>query len=132
MVSSCLVVDDSATIRLTLKGMLERSGVPHLRIFLAETGREGVRVFQEREPDLVFLDVEMPDLPGEEACRRMLAHRPLAKVVGLTGLERSDPRVRDLLAQGCFEVLEKPLRLEKVRDLLDQVRRESPGFEGIR
>lgn len=129
----CLVVDDSPTIRLTLKAMLERLGVPAARVDVAATGEDAMRLFEAQGPDLVFLDVEMPDVEGHEVCRRMLEQRPLARIVAVTGLDRTDPRVRDLVTRGAFDVVHKPLRLDRMQALLDEVRRESmSGVERIR
>lgn len=133
LVGRCLVVDDSPTIRLTLKAMLERLGVPASRVDMAATGEDAMRLFEDEAPELVFLDVEMPDVEGHEVCRRMLDLRPLAKVVAVTGLERNDPRVRDLVTRGAFDVVQKPLRLDRMQALLDEVRRESmAGSDRIR
>lgn len=61
-----LVIDDSSTQRVFLNGYLGRMG--H-EVLLAEGGRQGVELFASSDPDLVLLDVMMPDLDGYEAAR---------------------------------------------------------------
>lgn len=127
-----LIVDDSPTIRVVLKTMVERLGVSPSHVRTADSGDAGVAAFQEFAPDVVFLDIEMPGTEGHEVCRAMLALNPLAKVVATTGCERTDPRVRNVIGQGGFDVLEKPLRLERVGQVLEQIRREDMNVERIR
>jgi CheY-like chemotaxis protein len=127
-----LIVDDSPTIRLVLKSMVERLGVPPSHVRTADTGQGGIAAFQEFAPDVVFLDIEMPGVEGHEVCRAMLGVNPLAKIVATTGCDRSDPRVRNIIGQGGFDVVEKPLRLERVMQVLDQIDRESRNVERIR
>ena len=127
-----LIVDDSPTIRLVLKGMVERLGVPPSLIRTAESGQEGIDAFRDFQPDVVFLDIEMPGIEGHEVCRAMLALNPLAKVIATTGCERTDPRVRNVIGQGGFDVVEKPLRIDRVMQVMDAIERESKNIERIR
>lgn len=127
-----LIVDDSPTIRLVLKGMVERLGASPANVHTAETGQGGIDAFRELSPDVVFLDIEMPGVEGHEVCRAMLGLNPLAKIVATTGCERSDPRVRNIIGQGGFDVVEKPLRLERVMQVLDAIEREGRNVERIR
>jgi CheY-like chemotaxis protein len=127
-----LIVDDSPTIRLVLKGMVERLGVPPSLIRTAESGQGGIEAFQEFSPDVVFLDIEMPGVEGHDVCRAMLGLNPLAKIVAITGCDRNDPRVRNIIGQGGFDVVEKPLRLERVTQVLDSIDREGRNVERIR
>ncbi len=128
MLRNALVVDDSPTIRLALRSMLQRAGIPEGGIVDADTGEMAVRLFGERNPDVVFLDIEMPGLDGEAVATELLRVRPTAKLILTTGLERNDPRVRRLVSLGAFDVVEKPLRRERIEDvlrLLDESEREA-------
>ncbi len=63
-----LVVDDSLTIRETLRNMLGQSGY---RILLAEDGQSGLALADSEKPDLMFLDIVLPDLSGFRALRQL-------------------------------------------------------------
>src|SRR3954464_6626456 len=63
-----LVIDDAADLALVLRMQLERAG--H-EVITAENGRRGLRTFYESRPDLVVLDVRMPELDGWETLERL-------------------------------------------------------------
>jgi len=92
-----LVVEDSTTQALHLRAVLEREG---LGVIWARDGMEGVRQAQETNPDLIVLDIQMPEMDGFEVCQKlkgnvataeipviMLTHYDDAKSV-ISGLER--------------------------------------------
>ncbi|AKS41382.1 response regulator [Wenzhouxiangella marina] len=66
-----LVVDDSRTIRESLRHMLEQSGY---RIHLAESGEQGLELAERERPDLIILDIILPDISGFRALRRLRKH----------------------------------------------------------
>jgi CheY-like chemotaxis protein len=102
-----LVVEDSHAIRAAFTILLEESGYT---VDAAPTGGEAVRMASATPPDLVLLDLGLPDISGVEVARRIKGdaatrHVP---VVALTG--RDDPADRDaLLSAGCAAVLLKPV-----------------------
>jgi DNA-binding response OmpR family regulator len=63
-----LVIDDAPDLALVLRIQLERAG--H-EVFTAENGRRGLRCFYEERPDLVVLDVRMPELDGWQTLERL-------------------------------------------------------------
>jgi diguanylate cyclase (GGDEF)-like protein len=65
-----LVVDDSTTIRLALSQVLRDLG--H-ETFFARSGKEALTIYETERPDLVLLDIEMPEMDGCETCRRIRA-----------------------------------------------------------
>jgi CheY-like chemotaxis protein len=100
-----LVVEDSDAIRGAFTILLEESGYA---VAAAATGAEAVRLAEARAPDLVLLDLGLPDLPGLDVARRIKAAAPTIPVVALTG--RDDPADREaLLAAGCAAYLVKPV-----------------------
>ena len=87
-----LIVDDSETTRRILRAIV------HSRNWRvcgeAETGREGVAKFQELKPDLVLIDLAMPDINGIEAAKNMSSMNPavpliLFTILDLQGLEKA-------------------------------------------
>lgn len=113
-----LVVDDSLTVRIVLQDFLAKAGVPADRIATAEDGEQGLALFRKVRPEVVFLDIEMPRMDGHAAGIAMLAEDPRVRIVVTTSVDRDDPRVRDLLARGAFDLVEKPVRLERIKGIL--------------
>ena len=116
-----LVVDDDARNLRLAAAALEQAG--H-EVLSAEGGAEGVEAALAHAPDLVLMDVQMPDMDGVAALRRLRAEPRTAalKVVALTALTMKGDRER-LLAEGFDGYLEKPIRykefLARVEALLE-------------
>ena len=77
-----LVVDDTNDVREVLREMLEREGYDVLD---APDGKEGLRIYQENDIDLVISDVLMPEKDGIEMVMQLKFNFPEAKVIVLTG-----------------------------------------------
>jgi DNA-binding response OmpR family regulator len=98
-----LVIEDEADIRQLLRTLLEREG---FTVTEAENGRDGVRKFHERHPDIVILDVGLPDLDGWQVLERIrdMSDTP---VLMLTARSTELDKVRGLNA-GADDYLTKP------------------------
>lgn len=83
-----LLVDDHATMRAGFRMILEAAGVEIAGE--AATGAEGVERAAHLDPDVVFMDVQMPDMDGIEATRRIVASGSRASVVIVTTFDRDD------------------------------------------
>jgi len=64
-----LIVDDEPSHRLILKELLEKLWAFQGDVVEAETGREAIRIFQEWQPNVILMDLQMPDINGYEAIR---------------------------------------------------------------
>jgi len=127
-----LIVDDAPPVRLMLQAFLGKLGVRPEDVSMAEDGELGVAAFREKDPELVFVDIEMPKMGGEASATLMLTDRPDLKVVVMTGLEETDARVRQMRSWGAFAILPKPLRLEKVKAIMDLIEDEQNTVGRIR
>jgi signal transduction histidine kinase len=103
-----LVVDDNEQNRLLVEATLESEG--H-EIVLAANGEDALRAFEDRQPDVVLLDVRMPGLDGFAVCARMrdLPGGKEVPILFLTALRDIDTFDRALLA-GAHDYLTKPIR----------------------
>lgn len=72
-----LVAEDSPTQALHLQKLLETEG---LNVILACNGREGLRIAQEVHPDIIVLDLEMPEMNGLEMCQQLKEDRATADI----------------------------------------------------
>src|SRR6185436_7231819 len=114
---SILIADDNISIRELLQGILESAGYV---VTAKEDGVQALAAIKEKAPDLVLLDVEMPEMTGWEVCRALradpvLEHLP---VLFLTSKSQTDDRVQGL-DLGADDYLTKPFN---VQELLARVR----------
>ncbi len=99
-----LLADDVFDLRFMVKLALERSGKFEV-VAEAENGREAVEMTEQLKPDLVLLDISMPELDGLEALPQILDACENCKVVMLSGFEASrlGPAAMELGATGYLE-----------------------------
>lgn len=89
-----LLIDDHALFRVGLKGLLERSGIQV--IGCAGNGREGIELVQELDPDIVLLDMRIPDMNGVEVLKTIRDNGATMPVVMLTTSDRKEDLVESL------------------------------------
>lgn len=110
-----LIVDDSLILRRNLRKMLESLG--HKVVGEAKDGREAVTWYRRVNPDLVTMDVAMPEMNGIEAVEAILGEFPDAKVVMATS-HGQEAMVRDAVRAGAVGYLLKPIVIHKLRETL--------------
>ncbi len=110
-----LVVDDFDDTRLLLKTWLEKKG---FSVVEAENGNQAVAAAQELGPDLIIMDIEMPELDGLAATRKIRSMKELDRVPVVAVSAYGEQQFRaDALAAGCSEYVSTPFdpdNLEKV------------------
>jgi len=117
-----VVVEDNELNMKLFREVLGSSGYKTLE---AETGERAVALTTEHRPDLVLMDIHLPDIDGVEALRRLRAHERTASVpvLALTAQAMEGDQER-FLAAGFDGYLSKPVN---IADLLDAVRRYCEG-----
>ena len=117
-----LLVDDHSIMRDGLRVMLEQSGEFEV-VGQARDGEEAVRAAAELSPDVVLMDVLMPNKDGVEACREIMEFAPQTRVVMLTASTEEDA-VIEAVAAGATGYLQKVSGMEQ---LLATVRAVAAG-----
>ncbi len=117
-----LVVDDDKTIRSTLAQALTRSA-PY-EVEKASNGIEALIKLGTYRPDLLILDILMPEMDGAEVCRSIRKEPNLAdmKVLIITGYP-SEPKLKDVVGMGFSNIIVKPFDLQTFIDKVDDILR---------
>jgi DNA-binding NarL/FixJ family response regulator len=121
-----LIADDHEIFRSGVRAILSRQSDMEV-IGEAYTGREAVEYSRSMKPDLVIMDIGMPELNGLDATRQILKEQPMTEVLVLT-MHESDELIREVLATGARGYM---LKSDAGRDLLTAVealRRRKPYF----
>lgn len=113
-----LVVDDSATVAKQLSKILETSG-RYTVVGHANDGLQALKSFQSNPPDLVCMDVVMPNLDGVQTLRMMRQIKPETRVVMISSVGGVADKLAECLKAGATNVISKPFDPEKVLQVLD-------------
>jgi|SRR5579875_2041229 len=118
-----LVVDDSESVRLLIARMLRILGYEN--ILLAESGKQALDLFKERFAQLknpiVILDIVLPDISGDIVARKILSMNTSTKIILVTAEERTEALTMDVIRQGAYGYIQKPIRLSSLRDILEGI-----------
>lgn len=113
-----MIVDDSAITIKKMKKLLEELG--HKVVGSCKTGLEAVESYAETSPDIVTMDITMPDMDGITATARILEKHPDALILMVTS-HGQQAMVLDAIKAGAKGYLLKPIKLDLLKDALDKV-----------
>ena len=113
-----MLVDDHAILRHGLKNSFESMG--HTVVGEAANGREAIRMAAEHFPQIILMDINMPDLNGVDATRRILENDPRVKVIGLS-MYSDPPYVLGMLEAGAAGFLLKTCSFNEVETAINDV-----------
>ena len=116
--ASVLIVDDAAFMRLTIRQMLEAHG--HSVAGEAANGIEAIRKFKEVKPDVVLLDITMPEMDGLETLKRLKEVNSRAKIIICTALGHQE-KVAQAIEYGASDFIVKPFEVSRLMAALDKV-----------
>ncbi|OQX25965.1 MAG: Fis family transcriptional regulator [Desulfobacteraceae bacterium IS3] len=110
MFPSVMVIDDEASIRQSLSGLLSDEGFD---VATASNGYEALKIIESESPDLVLLDIWMPGIDGIETLKEIKKNNPFVQVIIITGHGNIETAVK-ATKLGAFDLIEKPLSIDKV------------------
>jgi DNA-binding NarL/FixJ family response regulator len=117
-----LTVDSNQLVQEGLAAMIDREGDMTV-VATASTGEEALDDVRQQRPDVVTLDLALPDMPGEELARRILAEFPRTRIVAITSAQ-GHVQARRALDAGVHGYLSKAA---PVRELVRAIRRVQAG-----
>ncbi len=113
-----LIVDDSLIIRKKLTKIIEKLG--HEVLYGAKNGQEGIDSFISKKPDLVTMDITMPDMDGITAVKGIIKNDPEAKIIMITSHGQEDMVIKSIQA-GAVGYMLKPITDEKLATSIGEV-----------
>jgi two-component system nitrogen regulation response regulator GlnG len=117
-----LVIDDEQSVRYSFRRVFEAEG---MKVLTAHTGAEGLELVRSQDPDVVVLDLQLPDGSGLDFFHAIRALNPRRPVIFITAHGTTDTAI-EAMKQGAFDYLVKPVDLERLSQLL------SRAFEAAR
>ena len=120
-----LLCDDSVLIRKKLRSILEKCGCKN--ILEAENGVQAVEQAKTHTPDVIFLDIVMPDKDGIEALKEIKQFKQDVKVIMASSVGTSN-LLKEALENGAYDFIQKPITLEMVVSLIEKILKEEGEY----
>ena len=113
-----LIVDDAAFMRMMIKDILTKNGYE----VVAEeaNGVEAVELYKSHQPDLVTMDITMPEMDGIEAVKQIKAVNPAAKVIMCSAMGQQS-MVMDAIKAGANDFIVKPFQADRVLEAVKKI-----------
>ncbi len=113
-----LVVDDASFMRMMVKEILSKNGYEIAGE--AENGQKAIEKYNELNPDLVIMDITMPEVDGIEAVKRIKAEHPEAKIVMCSAMGQQ-AMVIEAIQAGAKDFIVKPFQADRVLEAVKKV-----------
>lgn len=118
MAKRILITDDALFMRVTLKNILTKNGYEIAGE--AANGRESVELYKTTRPDLVTMDITMPEMDGISAVREIRSFDPDAKIIMCTAMGQKN-MVMEAVTAGARDFIVKPFQPEKVLEAVNKL-----------
>jgi len=126
-----LIIEDSAVTADLLKHYLEQ--LDYSQIHICATGKSGVKIFKElvhkKKQPIVLLDYTLPDIDAQSVFSQILEITPNVRVILETATEKDDEGIKDLIRLGAFGYLEKPIRFDNLKQIIETLEKEQTFFQ---
>ncbi len=112
-----LIVDDEPGVTEPIKPILELKGYA---VISAQTGQDALNIYPKENPDIVLLDLGLPDIDGREVLKDIKSKAPKIKVIIVSGY--SDTKTQqELISEGADYFLSKPVMPSKLLGVLNEI-----------
>jgi two-component system chemotaxis response regulator CheY len=113
-----LIVDDAVVMRMMIKGILSKNG--YEVVGEAQNGIEAVEKYRALEPDLVTMDMVMPEMDGITAVKQIVAADPNARIIMCTSMGQQ-ALVVEAIQAGAKSFITKPFQPPKILETIEKV-----------
>jgi two-component system chemotaxis response regulator CheY len=113
-----LIVDDAAFMRMAIKKVLEKNGIEV--VGEAENGQTSIAKYKECRPDVVTMDITMPDMSGIEALKQIRQHDPSANVVMVSAMGQ-ESMVKEAIINGAKSFIVKPYKEDHIIQVITKI-----------
>ncbi len=118
MANGILVVDDAAFMRMMIKDVLTKNG--YVVLGEAENGQKAIEKYKELSPDLVIMDITMPEVDGIQAVKEIKKFDPAAKIVMCSAMGQQAMVIESIQA-GARDFIVKPFQADRVIEAVKKV-----------
>jgi two-component system chemotaxis response regulator CheY len=116
--ASILIVDDAAFMRMMIKDILSKNG--YTVVGEAENGIKAVEKYKELNPDLVIMDITMPEMDGIQAVKQIKSLNAAAKIIMCSAMGQQAMVIESIQA-GARDFIVKPFQAERVIEAVKKV-----------
>ncbi|MDX2495263.1 MAG: response regulator [Desulfuromusa sp.] len=113
-----MIVDDALFMRTMLRDIFESAGWQV--VVEAETGTEAIDEYKIHQPDLVTMDIVMPEMGGIDALTKILSEHPAARIVVCSALSQKD-LILEAINAGAKDFIVKPFQNAQVLEVVERV-----------
>ncbi|MDO4800178.1 MAG: response regulator [Bacillota bacterium] len=118
MAHTIMVVDDAAFMRMMIKDVLTKNGFEI--VGEAENGQKAIEKYKELRPELVIMDITMPEVDGIQAVKEIKAFDPAAKVIMCSAMGQQAMVIESIQA-GAKDFIVKPFQADRVIEAVKKV-----------
>lgn len=110
-----LIVDDAAFMRMMIRDILEKNGFEV--VGEASNGIKAVEIYKKEKPEVVTMDITMPDMDGIEAVKQIKAFDPDSKIIMCSAMGQQS-MVMDAIRAGARDFIVKPFQADRVLEAI--------------
>lgn len=118
-----LIADDSQFMRKILRSINEKGG--HTVVGEACDGNEAMEKYVQLQPDLVIMDITMPNVDGLEGLRNIKIIDPNAKIIICSAMGRQQFILKEALSEGALDIISKPFQKKKILNSINNALQKS-------